>query len=120
MNLPLEAIAVPLRADGHGGFRVGRSHVQLERIIAAHRQGAAPADIVDMYPTLELADVHAVLAWVLRHPVEVEAYLRWRDEQAADLRRKLVAAGMTRPGLKEELEARRARQGPDDAAPARR
>src|SRR4051812_33189054 len=57
MNLPLETIAVPLWEDEHGGWRVGRSRVQLERVIAAHRQGAAPADIVDMYPTLELADV---------------------------------------------------------------
>ena len=104
MNIPLEPIAVPLWEDEHGGLRVGKSRVQLERVIAAHRQGAAPATIIDMYPTLELADVYAVLAWVLRHPAEVEAYLRRRDEQAAELRRK--------------LEARRARQGPDDAAPA--
>src|SRR4051794_40860379 len=118
MNLALEAITVPLREDEDGGLRVGKSRVQLERVIAAHRQGAAPVEIVDMYPTLELADVYAVLAGVLSPPAEVEAYLRWRDEQAADLRRKLEAAGVTRPGLKEELQARRARQGPDDVAPA--
>ena len=118
MSPPLEPIVVPLWEDEHGGLRVGKARVQLERVIAAHRQNAAPADIVEMYPTLELADVYAVLAWALRHPVDVEAYLSRRDEQAADLRRKLEVAGMTRPGLKEELESRRARQGPEDAAPA--
>ena len=99
MNLPLETIAVPLWEDEHGGWRVGRSRVQLERVIAAHRQGAAPADIVDMYPTLELADVYAVLAWVLQQPAKVEAYLRRRDERAAEVRRQLETAGLTRPGL---------------------
>jgi hypothetical protein len=70
-----------------------------------------------MYPTLELADVYAVLAWALRHPADVEAYLRRRDDEAAELRRTIEAGQPRRPGLKEELLARKARREHGDGAP---
>jgi len=30
-----------------------------------------------------LADVYAVLAWALRNPEDVDAYLKWPDQEAA-------------------------------------
>jgi uncharacterized protein (DUF433 family) len=117
MNRPLEAIAGPLSEDEHGGLRVGKSRVLLEMVLVAHRQGATAEDITRMYSTLESADVYAVLAWALRHPADAEAYLRRREEEASEVRRKLEAAGMTRPFPKEELLARKARQEQEEAAP---
>src|SRR5438093_2654112 len=84
----LEAIPIPLREDKDGGLRIGPSRVQLERLIAARAQGATAEEIVRMYDTLDLADVHAVLAWMLRHPEEVTSYVKRRDEQAAAIRRR--------------------------------
>jgi uncharacterized protein (DUF433 family) len=124
MSRVLEAIPVPLRDDGHGGLRVGQTRVSLESVWHLHQQGASPAEIVRAFDTLPLADVYAVLAWALRHPEDVDAYLKQRDDEAARLRRQLEEAGLTPTPeqsvrLKEKLLARqqeRQRQGCGDAA----
>jgi uncharacterized protein (DUF433 family) len=107
MNLTPEAIPVPLRDDGHGGLRVGQTRVTLESVWHMHEQGASAADIVRAFDTLQLADVHAVLAWALRHSDDVHAYLKRRDEEAARVRRQLEEAGLTpTPEESAELKAR--------------
>ena len=124
MNLILEAIPVPLSDDGHGGLRVGQTRVSLESVWRLHQQGASAAEIVQAFDTLQPADVHAVVAWALRHREEVDAYLKRRDEEALQIRRQLEEAGLTPTAqesakLKERLEARRQelqRQGTGNAA----
>jgi uncharacterized protein (DUF433 family) len=122
MSVTLEAIAVPLRDDGRGGLRVGQTRVSLESVWHLHEQGASPAEIVRAFDTLHEADVYAVLAWALRHPDDVGAYLKRRDEEAAELRHRLEEAGLTltreeSAKLKEKLLARRKDlQGTGDAA----
>src|SRR5438093_4141279 len=103
MDLTLETIPIPLHDDGHGGLRVGRTRVSLESVWHMHQQGASPADIVRAFDTLQLADVHAVLAWALRHSDDVGAYLKRRDEEAARIRRQLEEAGLT-PTREESAE----------------
>ncbi len=64
-----------------------------------------PEDMVRAYDTLGLADVHAVIAYHLRHRDEVRAYLKRREEEAEALRAKIEAE---RPRVSpEELLARR-------------
>jgi uncharacterized protein (DUF433 family) len=111
MNLPLESIAVPLQEDGHGGLRVGQTRVSLESVWHLHQQGASPMEIVRAFDTLQLADVHAVLAWALRHAEDVSTYLKRRDDEAAQIRHQLEQAGLTptteeSAKLKEKLTAR--------------
>jgi uncharacterized protein (DUF433 family) len=95
MNLELQAIPVPLHDDGHGGLRVGQTRVSLESVWQMHQQGASPAEIVEAFSTLDEADVYAVLAWALLHPQDVASYLKRRDEEAAEIRRRLEQAGIT-------------------------
>src|SRR5690348_350943 len=124
MNIALEAIPVPLRDDGNGGLRVGQTRISFESIWHMYQQGASPADIVRAFDTLQLADVHAVLAWALRHSEDVSAYLKRRDEAAAQLRRQLEETNLTpsrekSAKLKEKLMARLQElqgQGTGDAA----
>jgi len=111
MNLVLEAIPVPLQDDGHGGLRVGKTRVSFDSVWHLYQQAASPAEIVQAFDTLNPADVYAVLAWALRHPEVVDVYLRRREEEAAELRRKLEEAGITRSPaestqLKEKLMMR--------------
>ena len=111
MPLTLEATPVPLRDDGHGGLRVGRSRVRFESVWHLHQHGAGPAEIVEAFDTLDPADVYAVLAWALRHPDDVDDYLNQRNAEAAEIRRKLELAGITPTAkesakLKEKLMAR--------------
>jgi uncharacterized protein (DUF433 family) len=124
MNLALEAIPVPLRDDGHGGLRVGQTRVSFESVWQMHREGASVSAIVEAFDTVHEADVCAVLAWALRHPEEVDSYLKRRDAEAAQMRRKLEETGLTpnqeeTARLKEKLVARqneRQRQRAGDAS----
>jgi uncharacterized protein (DUF433 family) len=79
--------AIPLKVDTNGVVRVGRTRVTLDTVIAAFSDGATAEEIVQQYPSLNLADVYSVIAYYLRHPSEVEAYLHQRKTQADTVRK---------------------------------
>lgn len=110
MNMPIQALAVPLFDDGQGGLRVTGTRVLLERIVHAFEDGATPEAIVQSYDTLPLADVYAVLTWYLRHKAEVEDYLRRRAGDAAVIRQGIEAKQPDRAELRARLKARRAQK----------
>jgi hypothetical protein len=82
-------VAVPLREEPPGVFRVGKSRVLLELVLRAFKAGATPEAIVQSYDTLKLADVYAVVSRYLANPAPFEDYLRQCDEAAAETRRKI-------------------------------
>jgi hypothetical protein len=79
-------VAVPIREEPAGVFRVGKSRVLLELVLRAFKAGATPESIVQSYDTLNLADVYAVVSRYLADPAPFEAYLRQCDEAAAKTR----------------------------------
>jgi uncharacterized protein (DUF433 family) len=87
--LPLPADPPPLRTDEGGALRVGNSRVTLDLVVEQYENGMTPEDMVRAYDTLLLADVHAVIAYYLRHRDEVRAYLKRRSEEAAALRARI-------------------------------
>ena len=94
-----------LRVDEGGALRVGKSRISLDLIIEQYENGMTPEDLVRAYDTLVLADVHAIIAYYLRHRDEVRVYLKRRAEEAEDLRAKIEAE---HPRIsREELLARR-------------
>jgi uncharacterized protein (DUF433 family) len=103
--LPLHAQRPPLRLDEGGVVRVGKSRISLDLIVEQYENGMTPEGMVRAYDTLDLADVHAVIAYYLRHKGAVRTYLKRREEQAEVLRTKIEAE---RPRIsREELVARR-------------
>jgi uncharacterized protein (DUF433 family) len=108
-QMPL-TLSVPLWEDPPGVLRVGKSRVLLELVIHAHQQGESPAGIVEMYRTLEIGDVFAVIAYYLAHRAQVDEYLRECDEKAKSLRRTIEASQRSGP-TKEELLARARTKG---------
>lgn len=111
--LPLHAGRPPLRIDQGGAVRVGNSRISLDLVVEQYENGMTPEDMVRAYDTLELADVHAVIAYYLRHRDEVSAYLKRRGEEAEALRAKVEAE---RPRVsREELLARRGPRERDNA-----
>jgi uncharacterized protein (DUF433 family) len=83
--LPLHADHPPLRMD-EGAVRVGNSRVSLDLVVEQYENGMSPEDMVRAYDSLELADVHAAIAYYLRHEDEVRGYLKRRSEQAEALK----------------------------------
>jgi uncharacterized protein (DUF433 family) len=110
MTPPVQSDPVPLRADDRGGLRVGDSRVSLDTLIHEYEKGEDPESIVHNYPTLQLADVYAVIAYYLRHSDEVNTYLQRRQVEAAELRREIESQQPGRAELRAKLLARRAEQ----------
>jgi uncharacterized protein (DUF433 family) len=104
-TLPLHTDPPPLRVDEGGAVRVGKSRISLDLVVEQHENGMTPEDMIRAYDTLVLADVHAVIAYYLRHRDDVRAYLKRRVEEAEALQAKIETE---RPRVsREELLARR-------------
>ena len=105
------SVAVPLREDPPGVFRVGRSRVLLELVLRAFKAGETPEAIVQSYDTLDLADVYAVVSRYLADPGPFEDYLKQCDEAAEETRRKIEASQGPRGRLREVVLARARAKG---------
>jgi len=99
---------IPLEIDTNGVVRVGKTRVTLDTIIAAFSDGATAEEIVQQYPSLNLADVYHVIGYYLRWPSEVEAYLQQREVQANAVRMQNESR-FDPQGVRDRLLARRAR-----------
>jgi uncharacterized protein (DUF433 family) len=86
MTLLIETEPVPLEVDANGVVRVASTRVTLDTVVAAFLEGATVEEIVHQYPSLQLADVYAVIAYYLRRRTEVDVYLKERSEQSRAIR----------------------------------
>ena len=82
----LTAEPPPLRVDTNGVIRVGGTRIPLETVIEEYRNGADADEIAHNYDSLQLADVHAVISYYLKHSSEVTAYFAEREERAEQVR----------------------------------
>jgi len=96
-------LAVPLTRLPDGTLRVTGTRIGLDLIINAYKCGETPERIVEVWDSLKLADVYAVISYYLGHTEEVETYLREYDEAAEAIRRKIEA---TQPPLSADLRER--------------
>jgi uncharacterized protein (DUF433 family) len=97
---------IPLRTDSAGVIRVGGTRVMLDTVIEAFCDGATAEEIVQQYPSLNLADVYHVIGYYLRRTIEVEAYLQARKVDAEALRNQNEAR-FDPQGVRARLLARR-------------
>lgn len=111
MRLQIASQPVPLAADADGVVRVGNTRVTLQTVIAAFRQGATAEEIAERYPSLDLADLYAVIGYYLRHLREVEAYLNHQQQQAEEVQ-KMNEARFDPHGVRDRLLARRSELKP--------
>ena len=118
-TLVIVAEPIPLEADADGIVRVGGTRVTLDTVVAAFKEGATAEEVVYQYPSLDLVDVYAVIAYYLQRHPEVEAYLRRRQSQANEVR-KQNEAQFDPHGIRERLLARRAEQKAVGHAPVGR
>lgn len=104
--MSLSINTVPLSTDEAGVMRVGETRVSLDSVVYAFNDGATPEEIVQQYPTLNLAEVYTVISYYLQHQAEIENYLEQRRAQRLELRKEVEARSDPR-GIRERLLARR-------------
>jgi len=110
MALTIDHEIIPLQADSDGVVRVAGTRVTLETVITAFSEGATAEEIAQQYPSLNLADIYAVIGYYLRHSEEVTDYLQQRKVQA-DAARKRNELRYDPHGVRNRLMSRRTHQG---------
>ncbi|MEH1832106.1 MAG: DUF433 domain-containing protein [Nostoc sp.] len=109
MTLSIIAEPAPLKSNEDGVVLVGKTRVTLDTVVAVFKQGATAEEIVYRYPSLNLADVYATIAFYLNHQPEVEAYLQQRRQQSQEIR-VINQANFDPQGLRDRLLARKTAQ----------
>jgi len=107
MSLAVEPIPLTLGPDGV--IRVGHTRVTLDTVVFSFLEGSTPEEIAQQYPSLDLADLYAVITYYLRHRSTVELYLRKRRNQAVSIRRENEER-FDPQGIRDRLTARRLRK----------
>ena len=105
----IAADSPPLRVDEFGIVRVGTTRVSLDLVVFAFSEGASAQEIVERYPSLDLAEVHGAICYYLRHRNEVDDYLRDQEAVSEHIRRENEARWPPKE-LRDRLLARRSGQ----------
>ncbi len=105
MSRLIHTDAAPLRLEDSGAIRVGGSRVLLEIVLGDYLAGVTPEEIADSYPTLELADVHATVAYFLRHREEMLEYLAEREKLGEEVMAKLASRQRDLGQVRERVRA---------------
>lgn len=92
--------------DEYGAARVGSSRVLLEMVLWSYKRGDAPERIVEKYPTLELEDVRAVVAYYLRNREPLDEFLQALDALREAAQDEAAALNAGRIPAKKDLRAR--------------
>jgi uncharacterized protein (DUF433 family) len=109
MKLVIVAESAPLKANEDGVVLVGKTRVTLDTVVTVFMQGTTAEEIVYRYPSLNLADVYATIAFYLNHQPEVEVYLQQRRLQSQEIRA-MNQARFDPQGLRDRLLARKTTQ----------
>ncbi len=113
MTFAVVAEPIPLETSEDGVIRVGGTRIPLETVVHGFNNGATPEEIVQDFPVLRLDDIYAVITYCLRHREEVAAYLKTRQAQAEEVRRR-VESRYSQTGLRKQLRARLGRSEASD------
>ncbi len=105
MSMTIEVEAPPLAADAAGVIRVAGTRVSLDTLLAFYSQGYTAEALHEAFDLVPLADVHAVIAYYLRHRAVVDQYLAANRREAERVR--AAWEGRQPPELRERLLARR-------------
>lgn len=82
-------MTVPLTTTEFGTIRVGRSRVSLDSVVHHYKHGATAERIAESFPSVDLADIYAVIAYYLANRKSVEEYLQRQEAEADDLQQQV-------------------------------
>ncbi len=86
MKLAITPETAPLKLNEDGVILVGKTRVTLDTVVAAFLENFTPEEIIEQYPSLQLADVYWVIGYYLHHKTEVDVYLDIRQQRATQVR----------------------------------
>ena len=101
----IKAQPPPIQEDAQGVVRVGGTRVTLETIVGAYLDGDSAEEIHSSYPSVTLADIHAVLSYYLQNRQVVNRYLEEAANHSAETREENEARWPAEP-LRTRLLAR--------------
>lgn len=101
---------VPMAVDEDGMVRIGGTRVTLDTIVGAYSRGDTPDEIAYGFPSVSLADIHAVIAYYLRHREMVDAYIAENHRVAQEALREYEAKFGPMP-TRSDLERRMRERG---------
>lgn len=114
-------MTVPLTTTEFGTIRVARSRVSLDSIVNQYKVGATAERIAESFPSLDLADIYAVIAYYLANREKVEDYLVRQEADADALQQHIDSDPEQQRAtnqLRERIHARQAaRQSRIDSSP---
>ena len=87
----------PLTAGNEGTVRVRGTRVTLGTVVSVFRQGCS-GDRPPL-PALGVVIIYSVIGYYLRHTAEVDVYLRERQREAEEIRRRIGRQGDTTIGF---------------------
>ena len=87
-------------------MRITGTRVSLDSVIYAFNEGATPEEIIQQYPTLDLAAVYSVIAYYLQNRAEIEQYLEQNKVEVEELRKE-IESRFNHHGLRGRLLARK-------------
>lgn len=106
MSLMISTDSPPLTKDSGGVIRVGGTRVSLDSVVFAFLDGSTPEEIVQQYPSVDLADAYSAVTYYLNHRQEVDTYLRERKTEREQIRSE-VEARFDPQGIRDRLLSRR-------------
>jgi uncharacterized protein (DUF433 family) len=112
-------MTVPLTTTEFGTIRVGNSRVSLDSVVYHYEQGATAERIAESFPSLDLAEIYAVIAYYLANRESVQEYLRRQEAEADVLQQQIESDPKQQKAtnqLRERIRARQvARQSTNDS-----
>lgn len=78
-------LPVPLRQDEDGTLWIANTQVRLEEVITKFQLAYTPERINHDLPTLEPADIYAVIAYYLTNKAETDTYVQQQEEKEDQL-----------------------------------
>ena len=106
-------MTVPLTTTEFGTIRVGHSRVSLDSVVYHYEQGATAERIAESFPSLDLAEIYAVIAYYLANRESVQEYLRRQEAEADALQQQIESDPKQQKAtnqLRERIRARRVAQ----------
>lgn len=84
-----DSVIAPLYTDDTGTVRVGKTRVRLDSVVYAFNQGHTPEEILMQFPSLDLADIYAVIAYYLNNQTAVDEYIQQNEAEGEKIRQEI-------------------------------